>query len=320
MKLACIAFSTEGLQIAERISRGSGYETSIYDKADYKTQLPDIFKTYRHIVFVSSVGIAVRLSAPYLCHKACDPAIVVVDDLGRFSISLVSGHLGGANELAMKLSGVLDCLPVITTASDGRGIEAVDMFAAANGLQTESLEAAKKITAMMLEGRKIKLDSELALVMNYDNISETGYEAAVIVSSKESVSSDKPSCILRPRNINIGIGCRRGKSKDEILKAINAVLERNDISRKSIKTLATVDLKADEQGIIDACQELGCSLRIFDRESIAKVEKLFTQSEFVKAATGVSSVCEPCACLAGGHLIVNKTVINGITVAVARED
>lgn len=320
MKLACIVFSAAGYEIAERIRRSSSYETGIYDKADYKAKLPDIFNTYRNIVFISSVGIAVRLSAPYLRHKSCDPAIVVVDDMGRFSISLISGHLGGANSLAIELSQVLGCQPVITTASDGRGIEAVDMFAAANDLQIESLEAAKKVTAMMLEGRKIKLDSELVLVMNYDNISELEYEAEVIVSSKKSIFSDKPFCILRPRNINIGIGCRRGKSKDEILKAINAVLERNDISRKCIKTLATADIKADEQGIIDASRELGCSLRIFDRESIAKVEKLFGQSEFVKAATGVASVCEPCACLAGGHLIVNKTVINGITVAVARED
>lgn len=320
MKLACIAFSEAGLEIAERISRESCYETIIYDKHDYKAQLPDIFKTYKHIIFISSVGIAVRLSAPYLFHKSCDPAVAVVDDLGRFSISLVSGHLGGANELAMKLSQVLGCLPVITTASDGRGFEAVDMFAAANGLHIESLEAAKKVTAMMLEGRKVKLDSELRLVLKYNYLAETGYEAAVIVSSKESISSDKPCCILRPKNINIGIGCRRGKTKGEILRAIEEVLESNDISRKCIKSLATVDIKADEQGIIDACQALGCSLRVYDREDIAKVEKLFTQSDFVKSVTGVASVCEPCACLAGGQLIVNKTVINGITVAVARED
>jgi cobalt-precorrin 5A hydrolase len=253
-------------------------------------------------------------------HKAVDPAIVVIDDLGRFSISLVSGHLGGAHELALKLSEILKCQPIITTASDGRNIEAVDVFAKANGLYIESLEDAKRITAMMVENRRIKLESEIRLQIGYDNIADIDYEAVVIVSSRQRISKDMPCCILRPRNVNIGIGCRRGKSKEDILKAIDEVFDRHNLSKRSIKAVATVDIKADEKGIIEACRELGCSMRVFDRESIGKVESLFEPSDFVKSEIGVSAVCEPCAYLAGGRLIVHKTVVNRITIAVSKED
>jgi cobalt-precorrin 5A hydrolase len=253
-------------------------------------------------------------------HKAVDPAIVVVDDLGRFSISLVSGHIGGANELALRLSEILGCQPIITTASDVRAIEAIDMFAKTNGLFIESLEDAKKLTAMMIENKRIKLISEVKLQLGYDNISDSDYEAVVIVSSRQRMSTEKPYCILRPRNINIGIGCRRGKTKSEILTAINEVFDRYDVSKRSIKAIGTVDIKSNELGIIEACQELGCDMKIFDTESISKVESLFATSDFVRSKIGVSSVCEPCAHLLGGRLLVPKTIINGITIAVTKEE
>jgi cobalt-precorrin 5A hydrolase len=320
MKLACIAFTSSGLEIADRIKENACLEVDIFDKHSYKEKLDSIFSQYRYIVFISSAGIAVRLSAPFLVHKAVDPAIVVVDDLGRYSISLVSGHLGGANELALKVSEMLGCQPIITTASDGRAIEAIDMFAKINGLFIESLEDAKKITAMMVENKSIKLESEVELQLGYDNLSDTDFDAVVIVSSRQRVSSEMPYCILRPRNIHIGIGCRRGKAKEEILKAIAEVFDRYDISMRSIKAVGTVDIKSDEIGIIKACKELGCSMVVFDRESIGKVEHLFISSDFVKSTIGVSSVCEPCAHLLGGSLIVPKTSINGITIAVSKEE
>lgn len=320
MKLACIAFTGQGLDIAGRIKSSEGMEADIYDKSSYKSSLDHIFTHYDHIVFISATGIAVRLCAPYLQNKSCDPGIVVIDDLGRFCISLVSGHLGGANELAIKLSGLLKCRPVITTASDSRGIEAVDMFAKANGLYIESLADAKKITAMMLEGRKIKLESELKLKLDYDNISDEEYAGVVLVSSVNLISKAVPCCILRPRNLNVGLGCRRGKSMAEILEAITEVFDRNNLSKRSIKAVATVDIKADEQGIIDACRQLGCDMKVFERASIAEIEAAFQPSEFVRSRLGVASVCEPCACLTGGKLIVNKAIINGITIAVSRED
>jgi cobalt-precorrin 5A hydrolase len=319
MNLACIAFTAEGLVIAEKIKLSQEAAVELFDKHSYKEHLENIFNNYQGIVFIGAVGIAVRLSAPYLVHKTLDPAIVVIDDLGRFAISLVSGHLGGANELAQRLSEILSCQAVITTASEGRNIEAIDMFAKNNSLTIESMEAAKKITAMMLEGKKIKLESELKLDLNYNNLSTFDYEVVVFVSSKLHLRSEKPYCILRPKNINIGLGCRRGKHRDEILKAIEEVFTSNNLSINSIKTIATVDIKSDEEGIIEACKELGCKMTIFTREEISKVQHQFAVSDFVNSNVGVTSVCEPCAILAGGEMIVSKTVNNGITIAIAKE-
>lgn len=319
MKLACIAFSKEGLKIAAKIERSGFFEVDVYRKDSYKEKLKDIFNEYKGIVFIGSTGIAVRLCAPFIIHKTVDPAVVVVDDLGKFSISLLSGHLGGANELAVKISEILDCQAIITTASDNRNIEAIDMFAKSNGLYIESMEAAKKITALMLEERPIKIDSEIKLNMKYSQINNEDYDGVVFVSSKQSISSSKPFCILRPRNIIVGMGCKRGKTKDEILQAIEEVFTKSNLSMKSIKSVATVDVKSDEQGIIEACRALGCPMQIFSRTEISKVENRFAASDFVRSSIGVTSVCEPCAYLTGGEIIVHKTVINGITIALAKE-
>lgn len=319
MKLACIAFSEEGLRIADKIKLCQSFDADVFDKHSYKEHLQDIFNEYKGVVFIGSTGIAVRLCAPFLINKTVDPAIVVIDDLCRFSISLVSGHLGGANQLAQNLSELLQCQPIITTASDGRNIEAVDMFAMNNGLYIESMEAAKKITALMVEGRPIKLDSEVKIELKYNNLSDKIYDGIIFVSSKHDISSSKPYCVLRPKNINIGIGCRRGKTKDEILKAIKAVFTSNNLSLKSISKIATVDVKSDEAGIIEACKELQCEMVIFSREEIRDVEEQFAASDFVKSTIGVSSVCEPCAALAGGEIILSKTVIDGITIAISKE-
>lgn len=319
MKLCCIAFTEAGLQIASKIANNSSFEVEIFNKLNYKEHLNRIFETNKRIVFISSTGIAVRLAAPYLIDKTVDPAIVVIDDLGRYVISLISGHLGGANELAAELSQLLECQAIITTASDGRNIEAVDMFAKRNNLLIDSMEAAKKITAMMLEGKKLRLVSEPPLTLSYKHLSSEEYEASIYVTSKQDVSDTLPYCILRPQNINIGLGCRRGKTKAEILDAIEQVCISNNICMKSIKTVATVDVKSHEEGILEACEELECPVTIFDRNAIAEVEHLFAPSEFVKSQIGVTSVCEPCAYLAGGEIIVPKTTVNGITVAVSKE-
>ncbi|WP_051514891.1 cobalt-precorrin 5A hydrolase [Fervidicella metallireducens] len=292
MKLACIAFTNNGEKIAGKIKTETAYEVDIYTKKDYKDNLNRIFSCYEGIIFISSTGIAVRISTQFLKDKTFDPAVVVVDDLGRFAISLLSGHIGGANELAIKIANILNCQPVITTASDGRGIEAVDMFAKKNNLCMENLKDIKKITALMVEGKRIKLHSELKLELNYNNLVEENEDGIIFVTSKDEVNCDKPHCILRPKNLIVGIGCRRGKSKEEILNAINNVFKENNLSIESIKTIATVDIKADEVGIINACEELKCEMKIFMREKIKEIEKMFTSSEFVKSAIGVTSVCE----------------------------
>lgn len=320
MKIACLAFTSSGEAIAERIKCSANYEVHMFSKENYKSNLNNIFSDYEGIVFISSTGIAIRISAPFIKNKSVDPAIVVVDDLGRYSISLLSGHIGGANELAENIAGCLKNQAIITTASDGRGIESVDMFAIRNTLFIESLENAKKITSMMIEGEDIKLQSEIEAKIGYENIVEGNENGTIFVCSKLNINYDKPSCILRPKNIVVGLGCKRGKSMNEIISALMQVFSDNNLSIKCIKTIATVDVKQDEIGIMEACKNLNCKMVIISREDIMKVQNKFKKSAFVESTIGVSSVCEPCAYIAGGELIVTRTAINGITIAISKEE
>ena len=321
MKTAVIAFTDAALHIADRICSGlEGAE--LYDNrkvcGGVKSRMGFLFETYGGIVFVCAAGIAVRLIAPYIRDKVKDPAVVVVDDMGKFAVSLLSGHIGGANDLSREISALIGCQAVITTASDGRGIESVDLFAKRCGLLIENREDAKTITSIMVNGGKIRFVSETGDRINYPDLSGTDFEGSIYVTSTEEPDGTGPCCVLRPRNLTVGIGCRRGKTRDEIGNAISQVFQKNHLSIRSIRAIASIELKKDEKGILETCEQLGCDFLVFSTEEVRRIQDRFPKSAFVESKTGVSSVCEPCACLAGGELIVGKTAHNGVTVAVGR--
>ncbi len=321
MRTAVISFTDAAAVIAGRICSGTeGAEP--YDNRNYsggvKARMGEIFVTYDRIVFVCAVGIAVRLIAPYIADKTSDPAVVAVDDMGRFAISLLSGHIGGANGLALEISSLIGAQPVITTASDGRGIESVDMFAKRCGLAIENMGDAKTLTAIMVNGGAIGFVSETGDRIRYPNISDAGYEGCIYVTSKTSGSYREPRCILRPKNLIVGVGCRKGKSKAEIVNDIGRVFKDNALSIRSIKAITSIDLKRDETGIIEASEYFDCGFIIFSRDEVKGIQDRFAKSAFVESKVGVTSVCEPCVCLAGGEIIVGKTSMDGVTVAVGR--
>lgn len=337
MKVACLSFTDNGRKIGGKLSgfkSNNGVEIHHYInheiKGGIKNIFKDIVKEYDGIVFISATGIAVRMMAPYIVDKTVDPAIVVVDDLGRFSISLLSGHIGGGNFLCKWIADILKAKPIITTASDSRGIEAIDVFAMKMGYLMEDMESVKDITAMMVNGKKIGFYSDMKEMIYYDNIlaidSLDGIEdlkdeidGLILVTSTQNIALEIPHTILRPKNLNIGIGCRKGVEGERIIKAILETLDRNNLSKNSIKSIGTVEIKKDEVGIIEASKYFDCPMNIFTIREIEKVEKMFEKSSFVKKTIGVSSVSEPCAYLSGGQIIVKKTKCNGITIAISRE-
>ena len=336
MKIALISFTSSGKEISKKIKNGFDrlqenlklFDIIEIDKNTFDDKLSnhigDIFKNYDAIIFVSSTGIAVRLISPYVKSKCTDPAVIVVDDLGKYTISLLSGHIGGANELAAEISNILENQVVITTASDARGIDAIDVFAKRNNLYIEDMEEAKILTALMVEGERIRLISEVEEDLKYDNL-ELTYEGEskgiIIVSSVENIENyNIPTCILRPKNLNIGIGCRRGKSSEEILNFIKQIFEENNLSLKSVNKVATIDIKHDEVGIIETSKKLGAEMIVFSKDQIESVSDRFTKSDFVKSNVGVTSVCEPSAYLLGRDIIVSKQICNGITIAVSRSE
>lgn len=339
MKIACLSFTEKGKALGNRIV--------VYSKQDRKNYISLVhhysnsqiqggiknllgydIKEYDGLVFISATGIAVRMMSPHIKDKTTDPAVVVVDDLGRFSISLLSGHIGRGNELAEWIADLIGAIPVITTASDNRGIESIDMFALRNDYHMEDMESIKTITSMMVNEKKIGFYSEKDRVIHYDNLLlkssleniNNEVEGVLAITSRKDLGITIPYTILRPKNINIGLGCRKGVEASRIIGAIRRVLEINNLSEKSIKAIGTVEVKKGEVGIIEAAKYFSCPLKIFTVEEISKIEDIFEKSQFVKDTIGVYSVAEPCAYLLGGEMVSKQSKHNGITVSVTKEE
>lgn len=336
MKIACISFTQQGKEIGEKLVKSSSKNNKyivhhfINDEihGGIKTRMDYFVKEYDGLIFISATGIAVRFMNPYIINKTLDPAVVVVDDGGNFSISLLSGHIGGANRLAQWVGDIIGAIPVITTASDNRGIESIDLFAMKNNYHMEDMEAVKDITAMMVNKNKIGFYSELKEIIKYDNLKildnfqdiDHSIQGVIIVSSQKRIDIPyEKHCRLIPKNINIGIGCRRGIEGKRIIEAIENILTQLNLSSKGIKAIGTIEVKKDEIGIIEACNHFNCPLKIFTLEEIKKVEDNFPKSQFVKKTIGVYSVSEPSAYLLGGKILTGKIKIDGITISVAKE-
>lgn len=360
MKIAVISFTTSGKDISKKIKEKLSFsessnslkscdvieitKQSFDDKVS--NHMKDIFSSHDALIFIASTGIAVRLIAPFINSKTLDPAVIVIDDLGKYTISLLSGHIGGANELTLKISDVLKNKAIITTASDGREIDAIDVFAKRNNFYIEDMEVAKILTALMVEGKCINFISEIDVKIKYENVENIfvknlkdfknyydslkyreniNFDGVIIVSSNQDINlclkeDDKPVCILRPKNLNIGIGCRRGKTKEEIMFGIKEVFKDNNLSLNSVKNIGTIDIKHDEVGIIEVSKQLNAEMVLFSKSDIEEVSDKFDKSKFVKTNVGVTSVSEPSAYLLGKEMLVYKKIFNGVTIAVSRSE
>ncbi len=282
------------------------------------------------LVCVMAAGIVVRTVAPFLRDKMTDPPVVVVDELGRYAVSLLSGHFGGANRLALEVAEAVGAAPVITTATDINGLPPVDLIAREAGCTIENRDGIAKVAMAMLRGEKIGIHDPLALFTpllagwdsdmfeNRDLDSEGG-GAGIYVSEKGAPGSGGPWLILRPRILVAGVGCNRGAASGAILGLLREVFMEEKLSLLSLKALATIDIKGDEPGLAAAAHELGVELLLFPGERLSKVE-VPAPSPVVERHVGTRSVCEAAAILGsgGGELIVGKRKSPDVTVAVAR--
>lgn len=300
------------------------------------------------IVFFTAMGIAVRSIAPYIRHKSVDPAVVVADECGRYSISLLSGHHGGANQYAREIAELTGAEPVITTATDSEGKFAVDEFARVNDLEVTDWELAKRISAEILSGGEIALydeDQNLTAVSENGKIFEMekkclpqmpeNLKYGIMISNKKGLDGKRPDkeksnqqtlCCERllqliPKNIYLGIGCKKGTDSEKIQMAVEEALERANISSRAVIKAASINLKANEPGILEFCGRYGIEFVTFSKDELLKVEGSVSGSTFVEQVTGVDNVCERSALAAsGGRLILPKQVFAGVTVAVAERD
>ncbi len=341
MRIDIISFTKRGAELSVRLAGIFGWECTLYHKGE--ALIPDSrikpvaeslrdwtgrrFSEHIPVIFVGALGIAVRSIAPFIGDKLKDIPVVTVDEAGRFSIPVLSSHYGGGLHIAKKAAQGLGALCVMTTATDINDCFAVDVFAAKNNLIPADKEGIKKISVKVLAGESVRLYLEKAKT---EGEMPKGVELTENADMADIVVSDfapTRSCTLHliPRNLHVGVGCKKGKSRGEIFGIIKKVFESNGLNTASIESLASISLKAEEEGIIEAAAELGADFRTFPAEELSEIKGEFSHSDFVNSVTGVDNVCERAAVLSakaagGAALIVPKAAYDGVTVAVAAAD
>ena len=350
-ELAVLAYTADGAALAARIktvlgekcrvffhsahaaqgTRGTSAPDGMTEFTDTGRILEQIWADADAILFISAAGIAVRSAAPYLRGKAQDPAVLCMDDTAGYVIPLLSGHLGGANERAERIAAIFGAEPVITTSTDRHGVFAVDLFAKANGFVIDDPDTIRKISGALLAGEKVGWccdDSLAAAGPGTDALVRCSLLPAGNTGRPQSgitltVDSSLPAqfareCRLYPRNIYLGIGCRRGKSAEEIVRVVKEALDANGISMKRVRAIASIDLKKDEKGICELARQLRAEYVTFSAKQLMAAEGEFSKSEYVLEQVGADNVCERSAVKAsGGKLIFGKYAKDGVTVAAA---
>ena len=321
MNLGFLAFSQRGEQLAQTLAQALGGQVTRCGKEhplDPWTR--EAFSQREGLVFVGAAGIAVRAIAPYLRHKTTDPAVVVVDEGGRFAIPLLSGHLGGANALARQLAQVTGGIPVITTATDGRGLFAVDSWAKAQGCHVLEPQRIKGISARLLAGETVRMHCLWPIQGKVPEgilLTETAEDCHVAVTLSPGGDNDLH---LVPKCLVLGVGCRNGTPAEAIERAVEQHLAPKLCFPQAFCKVCSIDLKQEEPGLVAFCRAAGLPLETYSAKALAQVPGDFTPSDFVAQVTGVDNVCERSAVLGsrGGELMEKKTKGAGVTLAVAR--
>lgn len=322
MKIRAICFTEHGKRIINRLLNDMEGITA-YIKIENveakdgfkKVECPlsewaaDAFDSKDALVFVGAMGIAIRAIAGLVKDKLTDSPVIVIDDKGQFIIPVLSGHVGGANELAMQLSEILDGIAVITTSTDSGDAFAVDLFAKENNLKIVDRDNIKRVSAKSIEGKCITLS-----IKDYPPT-----EPVDVIVSDEMIY---PSTItLAPKKYVAGIGLKRGKSAEAIEKALFDTLDIAGIGINEIGAFATIDIKLDEVGLKKVAEKYRIPLIGFESSILQKARGEFSTSQFVKDTVGVDNVCERAAVIATdqGQLIVRKQAMDGVTVAIAKK-
>lgn len=333
MKLAVFAYSRRGCETARRVmSFFSRHDISLYapPRLDAEGFLPleqpyrpfyaSLFESSDALIFVGAAGIAVRSIAPHVRDKRTDPAVLCVDELGRYVISLLSGHIGGANALASALAEALGATAVVTTATDINRRFSADAWAAENGCVISDMKAAKAVSSAILEG-DVPLACSLPISGELPPGVVPGEKGGIgIYIGWEKKEPFDVTLRLIPRVLHLGIGCRRGVGEDAIANAVTEVLGAHGIDFRAVKCVSSVDLKADEPGLLTYCEKNELPFTVYAAERLKLVQGDFSPSAFVESVTGVDNVCERAAMADADRLLIKKTAVNGVTVALAAEN
>ncbi|MEE8703443.1 MAG: precorrin-3B C(17)-methyltransferase [Olsenella sp.] len=279
------------------------------------------FKADDALVFVGATGIAVRAVAPLVADKRLDPAVVSVDERGSVVVPLLSGHVGGANDLAREVARATGGLAAVSTATDVRGLLAVDEWAAGQGLRLLEWDVAKEVSARLLAGEPVGFASDVPVAGELPaGLVRGAAEVGVLVTRDPSRSPFARTLHLVVPDVTMGVGCRRGAAEQDLARAVDEALAAAGLSGASVARLATIDLKAAEPAVVALSRRRGWELATFSAAELAAVPGEFASSDFVRRTVGVDNVCERAAVAAGGRLVSPKRAGGGVTVAVACAD
>ena len=296
-------------------------------------KIVELFKNSDALICLFSLGAVIRLIAPHLKDKKTDPAVIVIDDKKNFVISVLSGHIGGANELTQEIANKLNATPVVTTAADVNKTIAVDLVGREFGWQIDDDSTVTKISAHMVNEESIgvfqevgnkkwykQLPKNVTIYENLEDLKKSNSKAYLIISDKiiDSKLSEN-SVIYCPPSLVIGVGLHWDTTKEKIMEGINQCLEKFKLNSKSIAKLVSIKKPQDVQGLIDVGKELNVPIEYVNREDLAEITTP-NPSETVKAFEGTSSVSEAAAIkVSKGELIVEKQKFPpDLTIAIAR--
>lgn len=350
MKYAIVAVTENGVRLAAKLRSCLDVAADIYcknGKASSETSfiffdkmssiMKKIFTRYDALIFFCATGIVVRMIAPYIQKKNIDPAVVVLDEQARHAISLLSGHLGGANELTQKVAVLLGSVPVITTATDVSGLKAPDSIAHELGFTVFPLKNIKPVNSALLSGAKIKYyidknikhNARLQSMLSAHNISSEVIDEnkldektkPLIFLTDKPFQADGVLCFTRHK-LTAGVGCRRGTPREQIEKCLKEACTLVNYNIDELVLITSTQVKSDEKGILAAAEKYNIPVKFWDNDALQKsiTDYHLTESAFVKKQIGIGNVCEAAA-LAGGKnkLVLNKTKFEKVTVALSWE-
>ena len=351
MKIDLIAFSDRGYDLGLKLEEAlytrpveSGNGTPRLTVSVSRCNRPlslsewttQMFDQSDALVYIGAAGIAVRAIAPFVKSKVTDPAVIVIDERGTYAIPVLSGHLGGANDLARALAERIGAEPVITTATDVNGVFAIDEWTRKQGLVIQNPEKIKSISGGLLAGETITVATEYPIAgtppkgMDVEplkrdpdgNLWLVDVAPNIVVTNRRDAAKAYPDALIAiPKNVVLGVGCKRNVLPASFELLLTQILGETDLLTEAIDAVASIDIKKDEPGLLAFCTVHDWQLITFSAARLREAEGEFTASFFVRNVTGVDNVCERSAVvLSGGTLIKEKTTGNEVTMALAEKE
>jgi cobalt-precorrin 5A hydrolase len=344
MSLQIISFTKKGAELSERIAAQYGENAVLFTKCSlYKengASFPVRFvkesvmewakvqmEAGNTLLFIGACGIAVRAIAPWVSDKLYDSPVLVMDENGNYIIPILSGHVGGANEIAVRIAEKTGAISVITTATDLSHKFAVDLFAKKNGLYIKNKDGIAKVSAKVLAGETVTLSVEPGHIGGNKKLPEEiktaefpPEEPVDILVTTEDIKCQSLITLI-PKEYVIGMGCKKGKEAEKIEQFICKSMEEAGISQEQIFALSSIDRKREEEGLKAWSRKAGIPFLTFSAEQLQELEGNFNTSDFVKEQVGTDNVCERAslkACGPGGRLIYEKHAEDGMTIAISK--